>query len=191
MPKIAYIEKTFSSSSLDIITQANEIIQEYQLDGLDLTLRQLYYQFVSRGLIPNKQTEYKRLGTIISNARLAGYIDWNAIEDRTRNLMGLTHWNDPGEIIKAARSSFMLDHWTDQEYRVEVWIEKEALVGVIASICNKLDVPYFACNPRQNTNEIFLPSFQACFPLPENQSAVDHAGWPAYMLYPTELYLHF
>ena len=49
MAKIAYIEKNFSGSSLLVIAQANEIIEEYQADGLDLTLRQLYYQFVTTG----------------------------------------------------------------------------------------------------------------------------------------------
>jgi hypothetical protein len=48
-------------------------------EGYDLTLRQLYYQFVSRDLIANKLSEYKRLGSIINDARLAGLIDWDRI----------------------------------------------------------------------------------------------------------------
>ncbi len=39
----------------------------------------------------------------------------------------------------------MIDHWEDQEFRPEVWIEKEALIGVIEDICEELDVDYFAC----------------------------------------------
>ena len=73
----------FRASSLAIIDQANEIIDEYQADGYDLTLRQLYYQFVARNLIPNSQSEYNKLGTAINNGRLAGLIDWDAIKDRT------------------------------------------------------------------------------------------------------------
>jgi hypothetical protein len=57
MPKISYVTKSFSNGSLIIIEKANEIIAEYADQGFDLTLRQLYYQFVSRGLIPNKDTE--------------------------------------------------------------------------------------------------------------------------------------
>jgi hypothetical protein len=75
-----FIDKRFSASSLAIIEQANAILREYDQRGLVLTLRQLYYQFVSRGLMPNKQTEYKRLGTmIISGARLAGMVDWDMV----------------------------------------------------------------------------------------------------------------
>ena len=77
MPQIAYIEKSFARKSLEIIDQANQICADYQAQGYDLTLRQLYYQFVSRDLIPNKDTEYKRLGNIINDARLAGLLDWS------------------------------------------------------------------------------------------------------------------
>jgi hypothetical protein len=156
--KHAYIEKKFKPSSLIIIDQANEIIDEYLADGLRLTLRQLYYQFVSRALIANKQKEYKRLGAIISDARLAGMIDWYAIEDRTRALRGNTHWQDPGQIIRAAVSSFRLDRWEGQRYRPEVWIEKEALVGVIAGICQELDVDYFACKGYVSQSEMWSAS---------------------------------
>ena len=156
MPKISYVEKNFSPSSMRVIEQANEIIDEYVSDGLTLTLRQLYYQFVSRDLVANKQSEYKRIGSIINDARLAGYIDWEAIEDRTRNLSQLSRWTDPGQIIRAAAQSFHMDHWKGQLYRVEVWIEKEALTGVIAGICDELDVPYFACRGYVSQSEMWV-----------------------------------
>ena len=78
MPRICYVEKNFRGSSVKIIGQANDIIEEYTAQGFDLTLRQLYYQFVSRDLIANTQKEYKRLGSIINDARPAGLIDLNS-----------------------------------------------------------------------------------------------------------------
>ena len=158
MPKIAYIEKKFKDASLGTIDRANEIIEEYGAQNMKLTLRQLYYQFVSRGLIANKQSEYKRLGSLISDARLAGLINWYAIEDRTRSLKGNTHWNNPGEIVRAASRGFKLDHWEGQDYRVEVWIEKEALIGVISTICQELDVDYFACKGYVSQSEMWNAS---------------------------------
>lgn len=79
----------FKADTLKVIEQANSIIEEYQAQGYELTLRQLYYQFVARGLIANSQKSYSRLGDIISNARLNGDLDWAAIKDRTRELEGL------------------------------------------------------------------------------------------------------
>ena len=52
--KIKYVDKNFRSSSMEVIDQANEIIEDYEDQGLNLTLRQLYYRFVAADLIPNR-----------------------------------------------------------------------------------------------------------------------------------------
>lgn len=61
MPKIKYQDIKLGQKSLDLIAVCNQIIAEYTTAGYILTLRQLYYQCVSRDIIPNKQSEYKRL----------------------------------------------------------------------------------------------------------------------------------
>lgn len=155
MPKIRYQHFAFKSATLDMIAKANQIIAEYQAQGFDLTLRQLYYQLVSRDIIPNRVSEYKRLGSIINDARLAGLIDWDAIVDRTRELRRLSHWSTPDEIIESAARSFRVDKWKDQEYRPEVWIEKDALVGVIAGVCERNDIPYFSCRGYTSQSEMW------------------------------------
>jgi len=145
VPKIVYTLKKFGAESLAIIARVNAIIEEYHAQGFDLTLRQVYYQFVSRGYMPNSDRNYKRLGDIVGDARLAGLIDWEAIDDRTRHVREVGHWDEPAAIMRSAASSFRLDKWKGQPYRTEVWIEKDALVGVIAPICAHLDVRYFSC----------------------------------------------
>jgi hypothetical protein len=142
-------------ASLAIIERANVIIADYAAQGFDLTLRQLYYQFVARGIIPNRDTEYKRLGSIINDARLAGLIDWNSIQDRTRELRKNPHWMSPAGVIESALNSYHLDLWKGQGNRPEVWIEKDALVGVIAGVCNALDVPYFSCRGYTSQSEMW------------------------------------
>jgi hypothetical protein len=156
MTLIRYIKKRFEPAMLKKIEQANAIIKEYQAAGYDLTLRQLYYQFVSRDLIPNTQREYKKLGDVVSNARLAGLISWTAIVDRTRNLKGNPHWDSPAAIIDACAKQFQIDKWADQEHRVEVWVEKDALIGVIEQACNPLDVSYFSCRGYTSQSEMWV-----------------------------------
>ncbi len=155
MPKIKYQDLVFQAKSKKVIDQANEIIEEYRLQGFDLTLRQLYYQFVSRDLLKNSQKEYKRLGSIINDARLAGLVDWDAITDRTRNLRSLGHWDSPKDIIDSCVRSYRIDKWEGQPYRPEVWIEKDALVGVLESVCPELDVPYFSCRGYTSQSEMW------------------------------------
>lgn len=155
MPKIAYIDRNFKDDTLAVIDQANEIIAEFAADGYDLTLRQLYYQFVSRDLIANKQTEYSRLGSIINDARLAGLIDWDAITDRTRNLAALSHWEKPEHILAAVAEQYREEKWATQPRRIEVWIEKDALAGVFQRVCEELDVAYFSCRGYTSQSEMW------------------------------------
>ena len=151
--KEQFIDKNFRPATLAVIEQANVIIADYAAQGFSLTLRQLYYQFVARDLIANTERSYHRLGGIINDGRLAGLIDWNAIEDRTRNLQTNLRLRDPAAGIKLIREQYGIDMWENQPNRVEVWIEKEALAGVISGVCEELDVPYFACRGYVSQSE--------------------------------------
>lgn len=155
MPKICYVEKNFRKTTLDQIATANAIIDEYAAQGFDLTLRQLYYQMVARGHIENSERSYKNFGNVIDDGRLAGLIDWDRIVDRTRNLRGNSHFRDPAHIMTTAAASFQIDKWSRQPYRVEVWVEKDALIGVVEVPCRRLDVPFFACRGYTSQSEMW------------------------------------
>ena len=155
MPKIAYEAWDPAAKTLTTIQQANAICTTYQQQGYILTLRQLYYQFVARDLIRNKQSEYDRLGEILNKARLAGYMDWNHLEDRTRNLVANTHWRSPDHIMEAVHSSYMVDRWQGQPTYVEVWVEKDALLGVIERPARDLDVAWFSCRGYTSQSEVW------------------------------------
>lgn len=158
MPKICYIEKKFRSESLSLIDQINEVIEEYEAQGYSLTLRQCYYQLVARGIIPNNERSYKNTGNLINDARLSGLIDWYAIEDRTRNLQKLAHWDNPQSIIESASYQYRKDIWENQSYYVEVWVEKEALSNVVGRVADELDVPYFCCRGYVSQSEMWSAS---------------------------------
>lgn len=117
-------------------------------------MRQLYYQFVARGALPNTQENYKKLGSVINDARLAGLIDWKHLEDRTRNLQSNSHWTSPQGILASCAHSFRLDKWTTQDFYVEVWVEKEALAGVVERAARGLDVAFFACRGYVSQSEM-------------------------------------
>ena len=143
--KQKFADFNFKKGTLKIIQQANEIIEDYQEQGYDLTLRQLYYQFVARDLIPNSQKSYSRLGDIINNARLNGDIDWSAIKDRTRRLSGNPHDESPSSAIDYAAWSYAIDKREGQPIHLEVWVEKEALAGVVGRAASDLDIDFFSC----------------------------------------------
>ena len=158
---IQYKETKFRDKTLATIGRANSIIEEYMAQGFTLTLRQLYYQFVARDWVENKQSEYKRLGCIISDARYAGLVRWDAIEDRTRFIRKNSHWESPAELIEQTSRYYREDLWRPQPNRVEVWIEKDALIGVIENVCIANDCPYFSCRGYPSSSVIWQRSQQA------------------------------
>lgn len=155
MTKEAFTEKRFHRASYEHIDAANVIIADYQRQGYSLTLRQLYYQFVTRNLIENTEKSYSKLGNLISDARLAGLIDWSAIEDRTRSLRSVTTFNDTAELMANTPYWYKAAKWDNQPVRIEAWVEKEALLGVLGRICNQYDVPYFACKGYVSSSEMY------------------------------------
>src|SRR5579864_2101721 len=86
MPLICYDSKLrFQKDAKLTLEQANAILAEYREKGFSMTVRQLYYQFVSRGLLKeNSLAQYKRLVDILSRGRIAGLVDWNDLTDITR-----------------------------------------------------------------------------------------------------------
>lgn len=140
---------------MELITVADQICDDYMNDDLTLTLRQLYYQFVSRDIIPNNLKSYKRLASIINDARLAGLIDWEAIEDRTRGVKINYGWNSPQDIISSSAGQYQINLWEEQPCYVEVWVEKDALIGVIERACATRRVAYLSCRGYTSQSELY------------------------------------
>ena len=140
MAKQRYKSVKFMPASLERIEQCNEIIEAYQAQGLRLTLRQLYYQLVSRNVIPNVERSYKNLSGLVSDARLAGFMDWSAIEDRTRAADTPAEYENLAELVDAAVNSYRLPRWEGQRNYVELWVEKDALAGVLAPIARRFHI---------------------------------------------------
>jgi hypothetical protein len=167
-----FVPTNFQSKTLARIEQANAIIAEYRDRGFTLTVRQLFYQLVSRALIENTPAEYKRTVEVVSSARLAGLISWDAIEDRTRHLREVSTWSEPSDIIDSAAQAYREDIWAGQSYRPEVWIEKDALLGVIEGVCREYRVPYFACRGNNSQSEQYKAGRRFAFYLDQGKRPI-------------------
>lgn len=148
-----YTSKKFGAAALRTLGQIAGLIDEYDQRGFALTVRQIHYQFVSRGWAPNTAATYSRLQGLISEGRLAGLLSWTAIEDRNRSLMGHRTYVSPAEAVRAARAEYKIDMWANQEWRPEVWVEKAALEGVVGQIASRLRVDYYACRGYNSQSE--------------------------------------
>jgi hypothetical protein len=142
--KQAYKEINLRADTLKLIDYMNTMIADYMHQGFTLSVRQLYYQLVARALIENTERSYKRIASIINDARLCGLIDWDAIEDRNRDIEMRQRWESGAQIIQASRDSFHMDMWDNQPHRVFIIVEKAALAGVLGGVSRKYDVPLLA-----------------------------------------------
>ena len=150
-----------SESVKYILHHAVNILEEFANQGYAITLRQLYYQMVSRGMIPNEIREYKRLGDIITKAREAGYVDWTAIVDRGRRPIVPSQWKGPAELLDAAAAQFRIDRWAGQINYVELWCEKDALSSILEPIADRYHIRFMA-NRGYSSSTAMYDAAQRC-----------------------------
>jgi len=129
---------TINDKRLAMIEKANEILGEYDTK---LTVRQLYYQFVSRDLIPNTPRSYQNMTVLVTDARYAGLIDWDALEDRGREVSAPLQFNNLRERVDLALNNYRLPRWEDQPVYAELWVEKQALAGVLKPLADRFHAP--------------------------------------------------
>ena len=141
MSKEKFRDVAFKPDSLEQVERMASIVEEYERQDLRLTARQLYYQLVARGFIPNTERSYKNTTNLLTRARYAGLVDWDAIEDRGRVVDVPSEWSSLGSLVRGALAGFRLPRWEGQEHYVELWVEKQALAGVLEPLASEYHVP--------------------------------------------------
>lgn len=156
MAKVEYKSINIRDEGLAVIVNVDQIIRSYQAQGIQLTLRQIYYQFVARNLFPddrrwtwtgtkwardpggtkNAEPNYKWLGSLISDGRLSGRLDWDAIEDRVRAPITPSEWSNVASLVDSAIRAYRLPRWSDQRCYVELVVEKDALASVLEPVAH-------------------------------------------------------
>jgi len=150
----------------EIVPKALEIAEEYREQDLTLTLRQIYYQFVARGLAPSGDSSYRRIGEALTEARYEGDFPVELIVDRGRSVKPGAFTRDDRSVDRAAVGArdwvralpeflMQVDRWTGQASHVSVWFEKEALSGVFGPVCDELGVSWFACKGYPSVSSLF------------------------------------
>lgn len=151
-----FIHKVFNDEHQRIIDYAIVWLEDMRDQGFKVTLRQLYYMFISeQRWFPNTIQQYKRLGGIIDDGRKAGLIDWDLIEDRNRTVEDRPKWESPQHVMEAVVDQYREDLWIGQERRVHVRVEKDAVIGVVEPVCHRWRVPFIACRGYTSQSEAY------------------------------------
>ena len=154
--KEKFIERSFYSKNQQRLENISEIIDKYTAERYRLTSRQICYQLLTKNIIAG--SEFDSIEDLINNARLAGLIDWDAIEDRSREMIQNSHWDTPKDILLSCSHQFRIDKWAIQPNYVEVMVEKQALEGVLIPVCEQLDIPFTANKGYASSSTLYEAS---------------------------------
>lgn len=202
MSLICFSKSNLRRPTLAMIEHCNAIIEKYRAAGMTLTLRQLYYQLVVANIIPNKETSYKHLIWTISNGRLSGLVDWDAIEDRIRKPRKPPEYGNLKDLVEAALWSYRLPRWEGQDHYVELWVEKDALAGVLQPLASEFHVTMMVNRGYSSQSAMFEAAqrfLQHCYDIGDHDyyTELDDDDVPAFQhdevgdptRFPTLLYL--
>jgi hypothetical protein len=114
------------SKTEKLIEIAAEILAEHN----PMTVRQVFYQLVSRQVIENSRSAYQAVSKALVAARLEETIPWEHIEDRLRQPRHVSMWSDLPDFAKTAAAAYRRNVWADQPTYIETWLEKDALSGI-------------------------------------------------------------
>lgn len=164
--KQKFLHLTIRPQKIKMLDTIDKILYKYQQLGYKLTSRQLYYELVSQGIIPNKQNEYVKLIRLLENGRMMGLIDWNAINDSKQTNGYITFFGCAQTAILHAADNFKMNRQAGQSTYIEVWTENESLFSLLYKItqfyninleanqdCTSYPVIYNACRRIRQTYE--------------------------------------
>ncbi|MBI2843050.1 MAG: hypothetical protein HYX78_06580 [Armatimonadetes bacterium] len=118
------------AKTLMIIEEAKQVLSEYHPQ----TVRQVFYQLVSRQVIENKRSRYQAVSNALVGARKGGEIPWDWIEDRLRRPRSVSMWDNLAGFAETAKRAYRRNVWDGQPGYVECWLEKDALSGIFEDL---------------------------------------------------------
>ncbi len=123
-----------------------EVIRSVMVEILEadhpMTVRQVFYQLVARRAIPKTEVEYKTtVCRLLVEMRRSGRIPYGWIADNTRWMRNARTWDSVEELLRETAQVYRRNLWTNADEQVEVWIEKEALAGVVSGVTVGWHVP--------------------------------------------------
>jgi hypothetical protein len=107
-----------------------------------MTVRQVFYQLVVRGVIEKTEAEYQ--GTVIrllTDMRLAGEIEFSSIVDESRRCRITRTFDSITDAIERTAEHYRRSALREADDYLEIWCEKDALAGVLWDVTSEYDVP--------------------------------------------------
>src|SRR5262245_42647591 len=107
-----------------------------------MTVRQVFYQLVVRGAIEKTEEEYQ--GTVIglpTEMRIEEQLPFDSIVDESRRRRITRTYNNIADAARDTAEFYRRSALRECPDYIEIWVEKEALSGVLWDVTSEYDVP--------------------------------------------------
>lgn len=105
------------------------------------TVRQVFYQAMVRDIVEKTEAGYGKVQRMLAQLRRDGFIGWDDIVDNTRFMRKPRTWSSLKSAVDRTAATYRKALWDETDSYVEIWVEKDALTGVIFPVTSKYDVP--------------------------------------------------
>lgn len=139
----------------DLLGAIHEILEG---ETSTITIRHLFYRLVGLNVIPKTELAYKGLCGHLSRWRKSGGVPYNAFSDSTRWHIKPPMFDGIADALRRTRESYRRNMWADQTHYVEIWVEKDAIAGVIVDVTSEWGVPLFVCRGFASLSSMYSAS---------------------------------
>src|SRR5690349_15297430 len=105
-----------------------------------MTVRQVFYQATVQGLVPKTEAGYGIVKTDLTLMRRSGELPYSWLADNTRWQRKPQSYDSVEAALEATAEFYRKDLWARADCYVEIWLEKDALAGVILPVTERYDV---------------------------------------------------
>jgi len=122
----------------------SEVLAIVQDNDPPMTVRHAFYLAVAGGLVEKSEKGYRYVQDAVRVLRLNDDLDWGDIVDNVRDVHVNTTWSSPGAILRTMVAWYDHDFWSGcerSEERPIIWVEKDAIAGLIRPVCDRWQVP--------------------------------------------------
>jgi hypothetical protein len=150
--------RPLSAHTVAIREAVLKVIDEYQL----MTVRQVFYALEVRGVVAKDEKHgYKPVMMQVLKMRREGILPWAAISDASRWMRKPESYDSVEDALRAWTGGYRRNLWRAQGIRIEVWLEKDALAGVVMEETEEWDVPLMVSRGTSSATFLYYGAMQA------------------------------
>ncbi len=123
------------------MTDRRAAIVDLILDVAPATVRQIYYQATVHGIDEKTDAGYEKVMAELKFLREEGEIDWDDIVDHTRSITRWARYSTVEEALRETARTYRRKLWEDSDTYIQIWLEKDALAGLLEDMVYAFDVP--------------------------------------------------